>query len=202
MHVEDDKRIIEKILNGKTSTFRILVERYQRLVAHIVFRMVPNPVEQEEIAQEVFIKVYQYLATFKFNSRLSTWIGRIAFNTCMNHLRKEKIPLFEDLFTFPGDNRNTWKDRDHSEVLHEDRSDPAIHVEQEERQKKVQAGIAALPVPYRLIITLFHLEELSYLEIAEITGLPEGTIKSHLFRGRKLLKEKLIAEYTGDEIWT
>lgn len=200
--MEDDKLIIEKILSGKKESFNILVDRYQRLVAHIVFRLIPSLVDREEVCQEIFIKVYQHLSMFKFNSKLSTWIGRIAFNTCMNHLRKEKVPLLEDLFTFPGDNSENQKKMEQSEIMHADGVSPETYSEQEERQQKIQASIAALPVPYRLIVTMFHLDELSYQEIAEITGLPEGTIKSHLFRGRKLLKDKLVAEYRGEEIWT
>ena len=201
MRVDDDKLIIEEILGGATDSFRILVERYQRLVVHIVFRLIPNPADREEICQEIFIKVYQHLATFKFSSKMSTWIGRIAFNTSMNHLRKEKMTLFDDC--------SSAVDKDHDRYTNHgpdnfqpDQIKPDTFSENEERYRIVQECVAGLPAPYRLIITLFHLDELSYQEIAAITGQPEGTIKSHLFRGRRLLKEKLVTEFRGEEIWT
>ncbi len=201
MRVDDDKLIIEEILGGATNSFRILVERYQRLVVHIVFRLIPNPADREEICQEIFIKVYQHLATFKFSSKLSTWIGRIAFNTTMNHLRKEKMTLFDDFSS------SIDKEHDRCTNLGPDNFQPGqikpdTFSENEEKYRIVQERVADLPAPYRLIITLFHLDELSYQEIAAITALPEGTIKSHLFRGRRLLKEKLVTEFKGEEIWT
>lgn len=179
----------------------MLVERYQRLVVHVVFRLIPNPADREEICQEIFIKVYQHLATFKYDAKMSTWIGRIAFNTSMNHLRKEKMTLFDDSHI----STDQESDRPHGQYtdgLQVDQIRPDVFAENEEIYQKLQDCIGRLPAPYRLIITLFHLDELSYQEIGVITGLPEGTIKSHLFRGRRLLKEKLMAEFKGEEIWS
>ncbi len=201
MRVDDDKLIIEEILGGKTDSFQILLEHYQRLVAHIVFKLIPNQSEREEICQDIFIKVYQHLSTFKYNSKLSTWIGRIAFNTCMNHLRKEKMALFDDFYTSIDEDNNRYNTQPLDNVQI-DQIRPDTFSENEEISRIIQEFVAELPMPYRLIITLFHLDELSYQEIADITGLPEGTIKSHLFRGRRLLKEKLVTEFKGEEIWT
>jgi RNA polymerase sigma factor (sigma-70 family) len=201
MRVDDDKLIIEEILGGETDTFRILIERYQRLVAHIVFRLIPNPADREEICQEIFIKVYQHLGTFKFSSKLSTWIGRIAFNTSMNHLRKEKMTLFDDFSASDGKVNDQYASQG-PDIFRINQIQPDTFSENDERYRIVQKCVTGLPAPYRLIITLFHLDELSYQEIAAITGLPEGTIKSHLFRGRRLLKEKLVTELKEEEIWT
>jgi RNA polymerase sigma factor (sigma-70 family) len=199
--VDDDKLIIEEILGGKTDSFRILIDRYQRLVAHIVFRLIPNLSDREEICQEIFIKVYQNLSTFKFNSKLSTWIGRIAFNACMNQLRKEKIALFDDL-RFTGGEDNIKQDHEILAAIRSGQKSPDTDTEKHDRSRIIQECIAELPAPYRLIITMFHLDELSYQEIAGITGLPEGTIKSHLFRARKMLKENLVVVLKGEEIWS
>jgi RNA polymerase sigma-70 factor (ECF subfamily) len=199
MRVDEDKQIVEKILSGDAGLFGKLVDKYQRLVAHIVFRLISNPAEREEICQEIFIKVYQHLSTFKFNSKMSTWIGRIAFNTSMNHLRKEKLTLFDDFYNCAGleERRQVQPDK-----LPVDQISPDLLSENEELHRIIQESVSELPAQYRLIITLFHLDELSYQEIAAITGLAEGTIKSHLFRGRRLLKEKLITEFKGEEIWS
>ena len=95
MHQEQER--IEKIIAGDMRAFQALVEDYQRLVCHVVFRMVHNEEDREEICQDVFVKVYQNLSKFEQKSKLSTWIGRIAYNTCINYLKKKKVPLYEDL---------------------------------------------------------------------------------------------------------
>ena len=88
--MDTDQEIINRILDGDTNSFRQLVENYQRLVFHIVFRMIQNQTDCEEIAQDVFIKAYQNLSNFKFESKFSTWIGKITYNTCINFLQKKK----------------------------------------------------------------------------------------------------------------
>jgi RNA polymerase sigma-70 factor (ECF subfamily) len=176
------------------------VERYEKLVVHVVFRLLSRQEDREEICQEVFIKVYQNLAGFKFQSKLSTWIGKIAYTTTINFLRKEKIPL-------NGEQKNIFEDRDnedirnnHNETVHSDYPSPLEIIEKQDMTVLIQKKIEQLPAPYQTIITLYHLEQMSYHEIAEIMELPEGTVKSYLFRGRKKLKDLLVLELEGEEI--
>jgi RNA polymerase sigma-70 factor (ECF subfamily) len=186
----EDKQIIQEVLSGKTSTFKILVEKYQRLVAHVVFRMVSNTEEREDICQEVFIKVYSNLNKFRFEAKFSTWIARVAYNTCINNLEKKKASLYDD---FVGEGGSI-------EDYFDNRTSPSGSTEAQETSECLKEEIEKLPISYRAILTLFHLEGMSYLEIGEVMDLPEGTVKSYLFRARKKLKELLINKYQPEEL--
>lgn len=189
--MENERALIQQILNGDTEAFRSLVANYQRLVGHIVFRMVPQPADHEDLCQDVFLKVYQNLASFGYQSKLSTWIGRIAYTTCLNYLKKKRVPLFDD--TTP----------EHASLEHQGGTDDpsdrtAVRTDLSQRLRQEVDG---LPLKYRTILTLYHLDQLSYAEIGAIMDLPEGTVKSHLFRARKLLKERLMNKYPQEELW-
>jgi len=197
--LEKDRVLIKKILRGNLKAFHHLIELHQRLVAHIVYRMVTVTEDQEEICQEVFIKVYQNLSKFKFESKLSTWIGRIAYTTTLNYIRKERIPLLDDI------NIQTEKDSgiegvDRLALLKSESPTPEAVMESLDRNRFIHKQVEKLPAPFRTILTLFHLEEMSYQEIGEILNMPEGTVKSYLYRGRKKLKEILAKELQGEII--
>ena len=197
--MEKDSVLIKKILHGNLKAFRYLIDSHQRLVAHIVYRIVSNSADQEEICQEVFIKVYQNLSSFKFESKFSTWIGRIAYNTTVNYIRKEKLPLFDDIHTRT-ERESKMEDIDRMADIKSENPTPEEVVESIDRSMLIQKQIKNLPTPFRTILTLYHLEQMSYNEIGEIMNLPESTVKSYLFRGRKKLKEVLVNELQGEEI--
>lgn len=173
----NDAELISQILKGNRNAFAFLVNHYQKLVVHITGRLIQRQDELEDICQEVFMKVYQNLAKYRGDCKLSTWIATIAYNTSINYLRKfkkgdevnpEETPALKNLTEFrPADYEKT--------DLH----------------RFVREQIELLPVQYRTVLTLFHLEEFSYQEIEQITGMPEGTVKSYLFRAKAILKEKL-----------
>lgn len=188
--MKNSKVLVEKILSGSSEEFKIIIEAYQRLVSHIVFRMIPKQAEREDICQDVFIQVYQNLGNFKFESKLSTWIARIAYNRCINYLEKKKIPLFHDLS--PGE--------ESIEIQSDDSFAPDTFTEHQDRSSRLEMEIEKLPIQFRTILTLFHLDEMKYNEISEIIGLPEGTVKSYLFRARKLLKQRLMSKYKPEEL--
>lgn len=199
--MQAEKAQIEKILSGDMAAFRDFVDEYQRLVCHVVFRMVLNESDREELSQEVFVKIYQNLGKFEFKSKLSTWIAKIAYNTCINYLKKKKIPLYDDLAEAdhfsPGQSAAT----SYIEmVAGESQGQDELMMTQELNQF-LHAEINRLPVQYRTVLTLYHLDELSYKEIGEIVNLPEGTVKSYLFRARKLLKERMLEKYPAEELW-
>jgi RNA polymerase sigma-70 factor (ECF subfamily) len=174
----NDGDLVQQILNGNSNAFRFLVAKHQRLVAHIVGRIVQRREDVEDISQEVFMKVYRKLKLFRGDARLSTWIAKIAYNTSISHVRRLK------------DERSY----DETPALVANETDDTINrqgIEREEAKKYLLELIEELPVHYRTVLTLFHLEEFSYKEIEEITDMPEGTIKSYLSRARKILKEKL-----------
>ncbi len=187
----DTKELIEKIKAGDTHSFRHLIVVYERLVFNIVFRMVAHATDREDVCQDIFVKIYENLSKFNHEAKLSTWIARIAINTCINSLKKKSVPLFDDC---------TAEEEAIENALPEKISADRHTVEQDTSQR-LQHEISRLPQQYRTILTLFHLEEMSYTEIAQILDMPEGTIKSYLFRARKLLKKRLIDKYEQEELW-
>ena len=173
----NDAELINQILNGNMNAFTFLVNRYQKLVVHITGRLIQRQDELEDICQEVFLKVYQNLGKYRNECKLSTWIATIAYNTNINYLRKFK----------KGDEVNP----DDSAALRNLTDYRSDEFEKTDLHRYIREQIELLPVQYRTVLTLFHLEEFSYQEIEQITGMPEGTIKSYLFRAKALLKEKL-----------
>ncbi len=190
-HIKNDTFLIKKIIAGDTNTFQILIDEYKRLVSHIVFKMINKETEREDICQDIFIKVYQNLSNFKYKSKLSTWIARIAYNTCINYLEKKKLPFFNDLT--PGE--------ESTDNISGNNLNPHKYTEKQDISAHLHSEINQMPVNYRTILTLYHIDEMSYKEIGEILNLAEGTIKSHLFRARKLLKERLMSKYKQEELW-
>jgi len=184
---EEIKRAIQKVLGGDVNAFSVVVDQYKKLVAHIVFRMIYNPNDREDMCQDVFIKVYQNLSSFRFESKVSTWISKIAYNNCINYLNKRKTNSMNDVT------------RD-LESIPSTTSSPGHFTEDEDRMTRIHAEIRNLPLPYRAILTLYHLEEMSYHEISEVMNLPEGTVKSYLYRARQQLKEKLSYKYKLQDI--
>ncbi len=188
----NDAELVEQILNGNSNAFRFLVAKHQQLVTHIVGRILQQQEDVEDVCQEVFIKVFRKLKRFRGESKLSTWIARIAYNTSISHLRKGKYDA------------NSYDEQPGLIAGEKDDSLNQKIVERDEAKKYLLKFIDELPVQYKTVLTLFHLEEFSYREIEEITEMPEGTIKSYLSRARKILKGKLekITEMEKTNIFT
>lgn len=178
---ESDKALVASILSGKIQDFAIVVQSTERLVTQIVRRMVSNEEDQKDLVQDIYVKVYQHLSSFQFKSKLSTWIANVAYHTTLNHLQKKKIPV-APLETMT-DEPFVTRENGESDIL------------KAETSEILATAIQWLPPLYRTLITLYHLEELPNKEIAAITNLPEGTIKSYLSRARKLLKDSLLHHY-------
>ena len=174
----NEKELIPKILGGDLRAFDVLVKQYERLVFHISFKLVNQTDAAQDISQEVFIKVFRNLKSFAYQAKLSTWIARIAYLTTLNYLKKQKRDSFEP---YPADLAN----------FHFTNSNPESELIGKDTSRYVNHLMNQLPHQYRLVLTLYHLEGFNYQEIADISGLPAGTVKSYLFRGRKLLKAKL-----------
>ena len=186
----DNRLLVKKTLAGNKKAFESIIEQHQRLVSHIVFRMIQNASDREDICQDVFLKVYQNLRGFQFEAKLSTWIARIAYNTCLSYLEKRRVPLFDDLTT----QEQTIETVSGCSVR------PDEIIEGREVFSLLQNEIEKMPVHYRTIVTLYHLDQISYKEIGEMMELPEGTVKSYLFRARKLLKERLLTKYQREDL--
>jgi RNA polymerase sigma factor (sigma-70 family) len=193
----DVKLQIQRILKGDKAAFRALVEQHQRLVSHIVFRIVSHKEDREDTCQEVFLKIYQNLGNFRSESKLSTWIAKIAYNTCIDYLGKRKLTLLSELGSCGDDLSFEEKS---FESFSEDNKQPDKLLDKREISLLLQVEIDRMPVHFRTILTLYHLDGMSYYEIGEILSLPEGTVKSYLFRARRLLKERLLAKYQLEDL--
>lgn len=183
---DTDKYLVNRILGGDTPAFAIIIKKTEPLVAQIVCKMISNPEDRKDLAQEIYLKVFNNLRGFKFQSKLSTWIAQVAYRACFDYLRKKKLLLPDDLTE--------------EETKAKTGNDTIFSLEQKELVSILQKGIEQLPPVYQTLITLYHKEEMSYTEITQITGLPEGTVKSYLFRARKTLKENIVLKYQKEDI--
>ncbi|GMQ31503.1 RNA polymerase sigma factor [Algoriphagus confluentis] len=177
-----DEDLVEKILNGNIQSFAIVVKDTEKLVTQIVRKMISNEDDQKDLVQEIYLRAYQSLSSFQFKSKLSTWIATIAYNRTIIHLQKKKIPITD-----------ITESRDEKFPIIENPESATI---KSEEALILQTEIARLPPLYKTLITLYHLEELPTKEIAEITNLPDGTVKSYLFRARKILKDNISQHYS------
>lgn len=194
-----DRHLVERVLNGDRNVFGIIIKNTEKLVARIIFELISNAEERKDIAQDIYLKAWQKLPGFKFQSKLSTWIGQISYNTCIDHLRKKKLVL-PDLHHGETDDANEVLDMMNTNAgISSEPTDTVVI--QKNLSEIVRAGVEKLPAIYKTLITLYHNEELSYDEIGDITGLPAGTVKSYLFRARRELKNNLLLHYKKEDIW-
>ena len=187
-----DHILVDRVLSGDTNAFSIIISNTERLVAQIVFKMIPNNEDKKDIAQDIYLKTFQKLRSFKFQSNLSTWIAQIAYNTCINHLEKKKLLIIE--------NNNDDDESDEAleimnKIINPFSNETEKYIFNKELSEILKREIDKLSPVYRTLITLYHNEGLSYSEIAEIAELPEGTVKNYLFRARKTLRNNLLLTY-------
>lgn len=182
----DDRTLVSRVLSGDTQAFMLLIRQHERLVAHMVGRVVKSEEDREELCQDVFMKVHEKLSEFSFQSKLSTWIATIAYRQAINHLRKQRM-FYSDI---PEEEAFTKR--------FVEESNPETVAEERDIDDFVLKLVDQLPPQYKMVLTLYHVEGLHYPEIAEVTKMPEGTVKNYLFRARNLLKEK-VKMYLGKE---
>ena len=174
--------LVETVLAGRESGFEELVRRYQRPIAAYVYRMVGDYDAALDLTQEVFIKVYGSLSRYRAEFKFSTWIYKIAHNAAIDHLRRGSV---RELAIVADDDRPA--------VACESRClTPEQESERNERCSEIETVVHMLPAAYRELIVLRHANDLSYEEIAEVTGLPLGTVKNRLFRAREAMRDLLV----------
>jgi len=184
----DISELVHQAKQGDDEAFGMLVERYQDKIYGYVSRMLHDPEEAEDVAQEVFIRAYQNLAGFREAASFPTWLYRIATNLAIDAARSRKsrransFSLDEPVETDAGEI---------SRQLSADRRGTVSQVESSHLQQIVTEAIAQLSAKLRTVITLYDIEGLSYEEIAEVLGCPVGTVKSRLFNARNQLRDKL-----------
>ena len=189
--VTSDTDLVARAAAGDGICFDQLVERYHRQIANFVFRMVGNYETALDLTQEVFIKVYSSLGRYNPEFKFSTWIYKIASNTAIDYLRKQSVAV-SPLYMVSGD------DEEFELPIPAKGPNPERALERTERSAQIEEAISKLPPRYRELIVLRHVSELSYDEIAEVTGLPLGTVKNRLFRAREMMRQIFIERgFTG-----
>jgi len=191
-----DRHLVDRVLRGDTRAFGIIIKDTECLVAGIVFKLIPVVEERKDMAQDIYLKAFHNLAGFKFQSKLSTWIARIAYNSCLSWIEKKKLILpgnlqDEDAYSLSPDSVHP---------RYAVSSDSERQLFQKELSVILNKEINGLPPLYQTLITLYHQESMSYEELSQITGLPDGTVKSYLFRARKMLKENLLSKYKKEAL--
>jgi RNA polymerase sigma factor (sigma-70 family) len=179
-----DRTLAAAVRAGDADAFERLVRRHQRLVWHLVQRLVRDTEDTRELCQETFLRVHQRLHQWRGDSRLATWIGRVAWSLALRHLERRRIALVEPE-AGDGDDAPSVLEQIASPLVLED------HVAEAQLHRRLHDAVEALPPLQRTLLTLYHFEELPIGEIGRITGLAEGTVKSHLFRSRQRLRALL-----------
>jgi len=184
---QNDNELISKVLRGDHQAYAGLVNRYQNYVFTLTLRLVKNREEAEEVAQDVFIKAYKYLADFRGDSKFSTWLYTIVNNTCISFLRKKKLTI-----------HSLDDERVFAKADNQDAGFRADGVEQKSRHLMVVEAISRLKPDDASIITLFYKNEQSLEEIALVLGLEVNTAKVRLHRARARLKELMETHYAHE----
>lgn len=183
-----DRTLVDAVLAADPGAFERLMSEYQGLCWHVIHRMVRNPEDACDLCQETFLRVHLNLHQFRYESPLKYWIARIAFSIALRHLKRNKNPIGDALaqgsaIPVPEDAEDTF---DFEAAC----DDLAV-------ASRLHAAIENLPPVPRMLLTLYHLDDVAIPDIAQITGFPAGTIKSHLYRARLRLRE-LLEPSTGD----
>jgi RNA polymerase sigma-70 factor (ECF subfamily) len=194
-----DEKLVERLRAHDERAFNEFVGAYEQRVFRLVYRMLGRRDEAEDMAQEVFVQVFKAVGQFRGESKLSTWVYRIAVNLCKNrtkYLSRRHADAQEELET--GAERVGWERAKGVTSGELDRPDHVV--EGYQLEGIVRRAISELEPEFREVLVLRDVEDLSYEEIGEITGLPEGTVKSRIFRARAMLKalvEKALGEKVG-----
>ncbi len=184
----NDREIVQRILSGETKAFREIIDNYGRLVNHMVYSMLGDSPEREDICQEVFLKVYKNLSGFRHEAKLSSWIARIAVNHCRDFMVSRKM------------NYDGEVGEDILAGIPDDGPDIEETLDKSRRAMLIRKEIDSLPPSYRTIITLYHLDEFSYEEISRTLKMPLGTVKNYIFRAREILRQRLLACRSQEEL--
>jgi RNA polymerase sigma-70 factor (ECF subfamily) len=181
----DEARLIREVREGKTESFEYFVRQYQRKITRIAFRLLRDTGEADCAAQESFLRAYQNLNDFREGSTFETWLTRICINWCKDRLKRRRIVVY--LHQAPVE---TGESGPREVAAHPDPT-PERRALSREIRERLRAALETLSPRQRSVFVLKHFEELSIPEIAELTGLDTGTVKSHLFRAARKIRERL-----------
>jgi RNA polymerase sigma-70 factor (ECF subfamily) len=183
---DDDYRIIKLCLRGKKDAFAQLVDRYDRKVYNLAFRLTSNPEKAKDIAQEAFIKVYRSLDKYDPKYKFSSWLLKTVSNLCIDyHRSKQATTASLEVILSSGAEASILQDETSSSP-----TEDAIEAKLSEVAVRdiIREGIELLPIDYKSVVVMRHVQNFSYKEISDVLNLPMGTIKARIFRARKMLK--------------
>lgn len=178
-----DQELVQKTLDGDRDAFSVLVQRYQKQIYSLTYRLTNDPEDARDMAQEVFIHIYRVLNKYDPDRKFFSWMYKVATNVCYNVLRRGKN---EHLVTLD-------KVIEIAPFVARSDSQPEEFFERRETQEMVRQAVTELPEKYRLPLVLRYLEDMTYKEIAEYMDLPVTTIETRLYRGKALLYKRLQA---------
>lgn len=181
----EDSRLIAGAIAGNQVAYRALMKKYHDPICNLLYRMIREKDEVEDLAQEAFIKAFQSLASFNEEYAFSTWLFKIATNNCIDYIRKRKLQ------TFSIDKPIESKDGEFSFEIPDSTYEPDRELIAGQRARLLEEAIKSLPPKYRTVILMRHSEEKDYAEIAKELRLPIGTVKAHIFRAREMLYKNL-----------
>ncbi|MEW9701341.1 RNA polymerase sigma factor [Paenibacillus sp. SI8] len=173
-----DEQLIERVRQGHSDAYRVLVERHKSYIYTLVYRMVEHKETAEDLTQEVFVKLFRSLSNFRGEAKFTTWLYRMTTNLVTDYRRSQKRRPYDALL----DKMKGW--------LSDTREQPEEKLLLKDDQERMQALLSELPDKYRLIMYLFHYKQLTYQEMSVVTGLPVKTLETRLYRGKAMLKEK------------
>lgn len=190
---EEDAAMVKAVLGGDSTAYRGLVEKYQTRVYSMVYGMIRNREDARDLTQEAFVKAFNNLKSFRLEASFYTWLYRIAMNVSIDFTRKRKR---REVAGFEEDIANRDADGGIDEVHHQD--SPSRSLERKQLYARIMDALEKLPADQKQVILLRELEGLSYKEIADVMGIPEGTVMSRLFYARKKMQKLLAAERSSD----
>jgi len=190
LEATDDRELVERFKNGDEGAFKQLVLKYQKKVYMIVYAMISNHQDTLEVSQEVFLRVFRHLPAFEGTSSFYTWLYRITVNLCIDYYRRKRIKAYEYDDTLSHGATQAEEDV-YPLVSSASRDTPTGRLLREELGQKIREAMDKLPPKHRLVFVLREEEGLSYEEIADVVGVPVGTVMSRLFHARRKLQERL-----------
>ncbi len=179
------KQLVSDARAGDEKAYEKLLNRYNHGIYNMIYQMVKNRDETEDLVQETFIKAFNSLDSYNEQYAFSTWLYKIAFNNCIDSLRKRKLK------TMSIDTPVRLNESEVQMEIKDDSESPEQNYIYNEKKKQIQDCIQSLPEKYRKTILLRHRDEKSYEEISTILNIPLGTVKARIFRAREMLKKKL-----------
>jgi len=183
----DEGRLIREIRAGRTELFEYFVRQYQKKITRLAYRFLRDVGEADCAAQESFLRAYQSLDSFREGSTFETWLTRICINWCKDRLKRRRLVLY----FHQGPRRENEESEEPQELAVNPDPSPERRAAGREIRDRLRQGMGALSPRQRSIFVMKHFEEMSIPEIAEVTGLDAGTIKSHLFRAAQKMRERL-----------